>query len=60
MNMFFDFVVIVLNNHMFKGKGKVKWLTFCVTSLIFTNIWCLNTYGEWFNFKYIKWWFILK
>jgi hypothetical protein len=46
MNMFFDFVVIVLNNHMFKGKGKVKWLTFCVTSLIFTNIWCLNTYGE--------------
>jgi hypothetical protein len=44
MNMFLNFVAIVLNNHMFKGKCTIMWLTFCVTSLIFANILCLNAY----------------
>jgi hypothetical protein len=37
-----------------KGKCKVKWFNLCITSLIFISALCLNSYGERFNFKYIK------
>jgi hypothetical protein len=37
-----------------KGKCKLKWLTFYITSLIFISVLCLNAYSERFNFKYIK------
>jgi hypothetical protein len=37
------------------GKCKVKWFIFYITSSILASVLCLNAYGEWFNFKYIKW-----